>query len=416
MSEKLYHFDLERAVLSTCIFEPWRDDISDLLLSYSPEIFYHPVHVSVFKTLQALKVSDKPIDEQFVMLRLKAEGAFDEIVFLDILAATPLANVTAYVEELEKAYRRRKGIDLSIEIKKRLAESDEAPQDVIAWASSEMEGISGRSGSLLRSKSVVEIEARDAEFLTQNWLPIPKGSVTLISAGGGTGKTWVTLQEAVHAVMEDSRLKVFMWLTEDHAGIVRSRFDAICDKIVFNVPEEAKRRIIISSDAPMVMLQRIRGGYGVSPKFHLLKRELSDYGLIIIDPLLAFYGGDENDNSQARLFMQPWIDWARESGKSIVFVHHSRKGSETGPKSRGAGAFVDAVRVSYEIEKIMVRRDGRMVPKRDSLHLRKFTLTKDNWGAFRHLGGFEFERHVTPMQSAREVEVTYTTIDMPEIQ
>ena len=416
MSEN-YNFNIERAVLATVIFDPSLAEVPEFLLSHEKSLFFHPNHAEIFDTVRSLHMTEKPIDEEFVRLDLVSRGVFDEVAFLDVLAANPLASLGSYVHELERMERARRAVEVGIQMRKRLIEDGEDPDRVLSWASKEIESSFSSGGSLTGMRSIMDVEAHDPEFRISDWLPLPKGSVTLLSAPGGTGKSWLALQIGARATMEDRSLNVFLWLTEDPDGGARSRFDAVCDLVMTNVDDDARRRVYIAEKPPFFMLERQRGSFVMSPKFYALKRELDTCDLIVMDPLLAFFGGDENDNSQARLFMQPWMDWAKETGKSIVFIHHAAKGEVNGPKSRGAGAFVDAVRVSYEMEKVMHKREGRLVPKPSSLHMRKIKLTKDNWGAFKYLDGFEFERHVTPISGAREVEIICEpeTVEMPVI-
>ena len=47
--------------------------------------------------------------------------------------------------------------------------------------------------------------------------------------------------------------------------------------------------------------------------------------------------------------MQLFTHWANKENKTIIFIHHSTKNTT---QSRGASAFVDAVRVVYELDKI----------------------------------------------------------------
>ncbi|BAM11551.1 hypothetical protein HCN_0231 [Helicobacter cinaedi PAGU611] len=61
-----------------------------------------------------------------------------------------------------------------------------------------------------------------------------------------------------------------------------------------------------------------------------------DYKLIVIYPLIAFYDGDENSNSQARRFMDCLNHIVRENDQAILITHHNTKGNnnETS-KTRG---------------------------------------------------------------------------------
>ncbi|MDQ7021661.1 MAG: hypothetical protein Q9M91_07655 [Candidatus Dojkabacteria bacterium] len=103
---------------------------------------------------------------------------------------------------------------------------------------------------------------------------------------------------------------------------------------------------------------------------------------------MAFYGTDENNNSSARRFMQLFTDWANKENKTIIFIHHSTKNTT---QSRGASAFVDAVRTVYELDKV---RDKEGNVKESNKRVVK--LTKDNYGISNILESFSVLRELFP--------------------
>jgi replicative DNA helicase len=96
--------------------------------------------------------------------------------------------------------------------------------------------------------------------------------------------------------------------------------------------------------------------------------------------------------------MQLFTDWANKENKTIIFIHHSTKNST---QSRGASAFVDAVRTVYELDKI---RDKEGNEKES--HKRIVKLTKDNYGISNILEGFSVQRELFPCTINYE-EVSY---------
>jgi replicative DNA helicase len=113
--------------------------------------------------------------------------------------------------------------------------------------------------------------------------------------------------------------------------------------------------------------------------------------------------------------MQLFTDWANKENKTIIFVHHSTKHTT---KSRGASAFVDAVRTVYEIDKIK-DKDGNIQEKEKRI----IKLTKDNYGISSILGSFEIKRTLFPKiykdqqkQNKKAIEYIYeeNTDDMPK--
>ncbi|MDM5272095.1 AAA family ATPase [Sulfurovum sp. zt1-1] len=415
--ENMYNLNIERGVLASILFDPYDQNIETLYTRLSSNDFYLPFHQYLFNACYRLHSEGKPIDEEFTRYMLNKEGKFDEVAMLDLLSSNPLSNIDEYVNELKSMSQKRLLATLSTDIKKKIIEDGALPLEVIDSTIKRLESIAEGGTLTIGRKSIFDTEAKDPEFICKNWIPIPLGTITIFAAPGGTGKTWLVLQVAYRAALEGK--KVFLWLSEDPEGIVRSRFDAMLDKIVDTYGDVYRDLIHISTDDPILLLEGRGRTVNMSSKFYAMKRELSEYDVIVLDPLLAFYGGDENDNSQARVFMQPFLNWVRGTERSLIFLHHSKKGDSNGmTKARGAGAIVDAVRCVYDMEKITIRKDGKDVPDPMKADMRRFMITKDNYGAARYTGGYVFERQITPRNSAPSFEVTYDdndNLDMPRI-
>ncbi|MDY3205753.1 MAG: AAA family ATPase [Arcobacter sp.] len=224
-----------------------------------------------------------------------------------------------------------------------------------------------------------EIQKEEIEYICSNWLPVPRKAVSLIVAEGGIGKSWILLQLALRHLIENPNEKVFTWLSEDPKGLSKARADLICSKILEVEAISIENLFISASPTFPITFNNVQK----------VKEQLKEFDVILLDPLIGFYSGDENSNADARIFMQHFTKWAVEDNKTIVFIHHVSKG--TG-KSRGASALVDAVRLVYEIEKI---------DKNDTK--RKFTVGKDNYGVKNVLECAEFERVIFPKKPLKIV-------------
>ncbi|MDD3497845.1 MAG: AAA family ATPase [Aliarcobacter skirrowii] len=238
-----------------------------------------------------------------------------------------------------------------------------------------------------------EIQEEQIEYICEDWLPVPRKTVSMIVAEGGIGKSWILLQLALRHLIKNPNEKVFAWLSEDPKGLSKFRANLICSKILGL--DSSKIENLYISDSPTFPIN--------FNNIQKVKEQFKEFDVILLDPLIGFYSGDENSNADARIFMQHFTKWAAEENKTILFIHHAAKG--TG-KSRGASALVDAVRLVYEIEKI---------EKNDTK--RKFTIGKDNYGVKNILDCTEFERVVFPKKPIKIIfePVENMNIDMPKV-
>lgn len=395
-----------------------------LLSRLNARDFYLPFHQHFFTACTELQRLEKPIDEEFVRIELLKKKQFDEIAMIDLMAVNSIVNTEAYMADLINLSQKRSLVAISTQLKKEAIEEDKPALEIINSTIRRVEHIAENGPIAIKRKNIEDMTAHEQEFFCQHWVPIPKGTLSMVTAPGGTGKTWFVLQLAIRIAQESNRYKICLWLSEDPEGTIKSRYGVIQEKILsLYGTQSIDGQIDICTDDPLLLLETHGSSAKVSSKFYALKRELREYNVIVIDPLLAFYGGDENNNSHARIFMQPFLNWCRGEGKTIIFLHHSKKGnSESGSRSRGAGAIIDAVRCVYDMEHITVRHNDKQVHDVSKLGMRRFTLTKDNYGAARYTDGFVFDREITPKKDAQIVEAIFETddsksvsIDMPRI-
>lgn len=249
-------------------------------------------------------------------------------------------------------------------------------------------------------KRVSEIETKIQEFILSGFMPFPKNTVGLISSKGGLGKTNLSLKLTSEFINSHTG-NVALWLTEDEEGNIKYRFDSLLKAGIIE-PFNEERALLFQQD-PIHFAKLINREF-ITDNESLNNLKLfcieNDIKLFIIDPLLAFYGGNENDNSQARVFMQPFINWCKEIDINIIFIHHGSKGDNS--TTRGAGAFIDAVRCAYSLSVPLTMDKKHLVV--DELKVaqgyRVIECIKDNRGAIAKIhklhGGNPFETKVIP--------------------
>lgn len=390
-----YNEDFERAVLSAIVYEP--GSIEDILqLGLTKEDFHNPFHQQLFFTLEYL-YEHSAIEEGIIKEHLGK--AFNEVQMLDVLAALPVSNIVFYAEKIQEYARVRRFKQLGHQILQSV-EKEDGLSDTLHLVHKELERIEEGSRELFKIVSLADVEANEAEFICKSWLPFPKHAVSMVTAGGGVGKSFLLLQAAMRMV-RDEKLKVFMWLSEDPLSLSKYRFEMICNQLLETDTSIFSNHLHISgADSETIhFLEESRAGVTVNNKFYQFKRALKNYDVIILDPLIAMFGADENNNAHARKFVNLFTRWATKEGKTIIFIHHGAKNSS---QSRGASAFVDAVRLVYRVEHI--KNEAGEISEDEN---RFIILDKDNNGAKKYLGSTKVKRQVFPRKKKSIIEIEY---------
>lgn len=415
MNEELYNLTFERSVLSSIVFDP----ASFREISLDAADFYLAAHQKIYEAMAWLDKEDKPIDEEFIKSYLTHQRSFDERAMVEILTANPISNVREYVAQIKAFSQKRALWLLGINLQKQ--EFHEV-SEAINYAESSLKSIVDMHiGGGIGWVSITDIPDGKTEFILENWLPFPRGTVSMIAAPGGTGKSWTAPQIAFRYCDESIYSKVALWLSEDPMHETKNRAKSVALDVM-NTTFSQYKNVHLITERPQPVI--VNGKFDAQ-RFYRLRKSLKGYDLVILDPMRAFFGGDENSNSEANIFMAPFQDWASEENITIIFLHHSKKNNDEGIQSkvRGASAFVDACRTVYEISKVYKnQRTGEL--DMDNQHMRQFVLSKDNFGAIRMLGDYKAMRQITPRHSARAmaVQIDYKIkeddmkFEMPEIR
>ncbi len=396
-----YNLNIERAVLSSIIFNAKIfEDVSDKI---SAKDFYLPFHSYLFHAMVELFKEEKPIEEEFLRAKLTHQNRFDELTMIDILSVNAISNTMAYVDEIKKMSIKRATNSVLDNAKMKTLEAGEIIE--------QLKDIEEGSDWNLGLTSANNLDNTPVSFILKDFLPLPQGALSFISSNGGVGKTYASLQIAIrYIISQNYNKKAFLWLAEDPQSVIDARLKQIFGFMGLqkSVQEKIKSCLFFTSKTPPLLL--IANGYKsntISPIFYKIKKQLKGFGLIILDPLASFFGGNENENSEVNIFMSAFKGWAMESQTSILFLHHNTKGDGKGSGMfRGATAWRDACRIAYELD---FCRDEEGNLNKEKQPLRVFKLTKDNWGGGLHKQlsiGQSIEIQTVP-KNIKMLEVTY---------
>jgi replicative DNA helicase len=400
MNSCFFNQNIERSILSSIFFDP--KIFYSINLKINEDDFYLPAHKNIYKTMIELNNNNLPIDDEFVRKILLKNNQFDENILIEVLSTNPITNIQKYCDILKEYTQKRELNKIILTAKKELEDNSSAIelQNFIIY---KIEQIKEKNKtSLVNIFNLNMIEEEESDFILKNWLPFPKKTVSLITAPGGTGKSWLSLQIALRFLNEAKKAKAFLWLSEDPLGLSKNRAQKISTSILNIHSTNIFDRLFITNEQTIQFLAEKGRGVEINSLFYEFKYLMREYELIILDPLIAFFGGDENNNSQARKFMQLFTEWASKENKIIIFIHHSTKNTTT---SRGASAFIDAVRLVYEIDKKKVDEDKEYLFS----HLRTFKITKDNYGVGHLIGKINFDREIFPKNKQTNIQVEIIT-------
>ncbi len=241
-------------------------------------------------------------------------------------------------------------------------------------------------------------EERKQDFTNCGFMPIRKNTVSLLVAPGGTGKTFFMLYFLLRFIL-DERKPAIMFASEENYFELMDRLRRIIQVTIGlegDERQEAERLVneylcVAPCESNFGSIQR-EGTFGYEideSKVNVIEQLVKPFELVVLDPLITFFGGPENDNGAARTFMNVFLKLANDHNKTVLIVHHSTKDKTS---SRGASAFVDAARAVYELREVSEMDYKKMKEEARGKvefapvgHYRDLVVTKDNYNCKAYL-------------------------------
>lgn len=178
---------------------------------------------------------------------------------------------------------------------------------------------------------------------------LPRGTVSLLGAHGGTGKSTLALMLEICAVLgiplfgvATELVKAMFVSLEDGANIIRHRLAHICRTWAID-PEQLRDRLLIvdGTEHPELFAAETRGaGETTSSYFELCKLVQSEnIGLVVVDNASDAFGGDEIQRRQVRAFMRALAEVARLNDCAVLLLAHVDKTTSRNRAAAGGEAY-----------------------------------------------------------------------------
>lgn len=201
-----------------------------------------------------------------------------------------------------------------------------------------------------------------------NWLIkgfISEKTVGAVVATGSTGKSWFLLQLSFAIATGDSFMgmenpndpsQVLYIMGEEEKNDIHRRVASIKEvykeKKLLNNEDSANENLsFLCVNGERAYLRE------KSPLLESLKIyiQIKKPKLIILDPAIRFFDGDENNSSDATRFIEI-LEGLKNMDTTIIFAHHTGKmlsGELSQHSARGSSAFIDGARWNLVLTKIL---------------------------------------------------------------
>jgi RecA-family ATPase len=238
---------------------------------------------------------------------------------------------------------------------------------------------------------------------------LPRGIVSLFYSAGGAGKSTLVLYLAVRIALANKYDitflshhikggKVVVLTAEDPDLILNRRFKGILDGVMEETDEKVEtlretlcdNLSIVSTFGHAVQLFHLKKDGTLSAtayyeSFVNCLKEVQDLQLVIVDTKTRFSPGEGLGNVTATQEITYYEAITRETGASVMLLHHtnkmSRDGSQTGSQSyRDSTALFDSVRAAWYLRGLTTKElADNCIPEEDSNKYLLLENSKNNY-------------------------------------
>ena len=341
--------DTEKLVLGSILLDD--EAYGGTLASLSPGDFVVEKHRRIFRRMKDLHTRGEVVDRVTVINELDQHGEAESVDGLSYLLSLDeglprLPKIDSYLRILKEKAALRRILHGCQHLTNRATTGD-ASTEIAAAAQelfSEIASQDQRLSRVIDIPSVRECGAAEIEYIRKPELP--RGTVVALTGDSGSGKSTL-----VTAWARDAAVPVLFLDRENPGGVIIDRLDRL------GFTESPHLRIWggwLLQEAPLPD----------SPAVIEWVKSCEPRPLVVVDSLVAFHGGNENDASACREFMHRCRRLA-DLGATVVVIHHDGK-SETAKDFRGSSDFKAAIDLGFHVSNFGA--DGLL----DKLVLRPF--------------------------------------------
>lgn len=211
---------------------------------------------------------------------------------------------------------------------------------------------------------------------------LPVGTLGLLVAPGGTGKTMLLMQTAVALAIGKLFLngamgkpahcepvRVVLFAAEESVDELHRRLHQVVHQLVsaqdglMEVQQQPSTLELLSENLhiyPMAGVARLRldGTEGSELELAFLREAAKGARLVILDPLRQFHSGDENDSWVMTNLVHQCLSIATQERCAFLLAHHTNKQAtvtgygDKAAASRGSAALTDAARWQLNLSEL----------------------------------------------------------------
>jgi len=359
--------NIERAVLSTIIFDPKR--VYELE-SLKIDDFYHPFHQHLYKAILELNEQDKPIDEEFIKEELEKSNSFDEVAFLDVISSTPVSILSVYIEEIKEHSKTRQIENILLNIKKQIADRQNSII-ILDSLKQQIEKIEQQQEVDTYPKiDIIDTIFQEPENLDFILKGFEVGTIGILTGQGNTGKGFLSLMLSFSIADTTGKLnfldlvanrgKVGFLTAEDKESVLKHRVHNI-GQYLYRITNNNNSVIdSINKNLEIVSLYgtgvniynpNSKDDYITNKWINYITKFAENKKLIVIDTLRRFHTAEENSSGEMSEVLNVFEKISKKTGASFLLIHHTNKAgakiSDEQTSSRGSSAIIDNAR--YQI-------------------------------------------------------------------